>query len=387
MRRVRAATVGILPAGALGVSLFHHLTGGTTRIDGGVFFLERAGSQSAAALRHSGGLSIAVPPGLRRVPAGLLHGDLLKVFEDAALPEVLLLCPNPDQLPLILDSVVPLLERMSERGELVPGFLFPALVLASNGIYYQRLRQQFIERLEESTLLGRLPDLWPELMPHIVGHLLRGVTIQTGLRDGSGRDAVYHPGPPGITRLAGGNAALREHTCALLRGRGGWFELARDSSATRLEFDKAMVNLSTNLLGQFYAIDDAGRFTPLRVREIATPAHEGEIRQLTRHVFAVGRAVKAYGAEESFDAIFAQAMETTHDHDEHVPSSLQWLGLRLRQGRLDPKLTPTEEWLLEPLIRYAHAAGLHATGEYFEALKRQALARLALAAGALEKGS
>ena len=98
------------------------------------------------------------------------------------------------------------------------------------------------------------------------------------------------------------------------------------------------------------------------------------------HVFAIGRAVKAYGADEFFDTILQNVLATTHQHDDHVPSSLQWIGLHLRQGVLTPKLTPTEEWLLDPLIRYAHAAGLQESGNYFEALKARALAKLALAA-------
>ena len=379
MRRVREGTIGLLPAGALGVSFFHHLTAERGHDDGDVFFLERIGSQSTAALKQAGGFRLAGRKGIERVPPTVFHGDLLQAFEEKALPEVLLLCPNPDQLPPILDTVVRLFERMGERDELVDGFPFPALVLGSNGIYFQRLRQQFIERLEESTLLGRLPDLWPDLMPHIIGHLLRGVTIQTGLREGAGPEAIYRPGPRGITRLAGGEAKLRQRACELLRGRGGWFELAPYGSATRLEFDKAMVNLSTNLLGQFYGLE-AGRFTPLRVREIVTAEHEREIRDLARHVFEVGRAVKAYGAGEKFEEVFANMLETTHQHDEHIPSSVQWLALRLRQGDLEPKLTPTEEWLLEPLIRYAHAAGLRETGDYFEKLKRRAIENLKAAA-------
>jgi hypothetical protein len=75
-------------------------------------------------------------------------------------------------------------------------------------------------------------------------------------------------------------------------------------------------------------------------------------------------------------------LETTHEHDDHIPSSLQWIGLRLRQGKLEPQLTPTEEWLLDPLIRYAHAAGLHEAGDYFSALKKRAIEKLALAAKA-----
>ncbi|HEY0551527.1 MAG TPA: hypothetical protein VGF13_18125, partial [Verrucomicrobiae bacterium] len=271
MHRVRAGAIGILPAGALGVALFHQLTRKLAANEGAVFFLERSASRSAAALRAKGELLISVEGRLHRVPTeNLLRGDLLAAFERSELPEVLLLCPNPDQLPPILDAVVQLLERMNECGELTAQFEFPIIVLSSNGIYYQRLRQQFIERLEESTLLGRLPDLWPDIMPRLVGRLLRGVTIQTGLRDGAGAEAVYHPGPSGITRLAGGGAGARARACALLRERGGWFELAEHSSATRLEFDKAMVNLIANLLGQLHAIDERGDFHLLRVREIVT---------------------------------------------------------------------------------------------------------------------
>lgn len=47
---------------------------------------------------------------------------------------------------------------------------------------------------------------------------------------------------------------------------------------------------------------------------------------------------------------------------------------------MEPKLTPTEEWLLDPLIRYAHAAGLDDTGRYFEELKERVIGKLRLAA-------
>ena len=381
MPRVRPGTIGIMPAGALGVALFYHLTRKLTANDGTVFFLERTASRSADAVRAKGELVIRDEDRLHRIAtANLLRRDLLATFEQRELPEVLLLCPNPDQLPGILNTAVQLLERMHERAELTPQFEFPTLVLCSNGIYYQRLRQQFIERLEESTLLGRLPDLWPDLMPRIVGRLIRGVTIQTGLRDGAGDEAVYEPGPPGITRLAGGEQSVRVRAGELLSGRGGWFELAENSSATRLEFDKGMVTLISNLLSQLQAIDDGGNFRPLRVKEIVTAEHAAEIRALTGHVVAIGRAVRAYSAEESFDVILQNVLAITHQHDDHVPSSLQWLGLRLRQGSLEPKLTPTEEWLLNPLIRYAHAAGLNDSAEYFEALKSQALDKLTRAA-------
>jgi len=371
-------SVGITPAGALGVSFFYHLTQQLQKIDGRVFFLERQGSASSAALQQKGELLIADARKTHHVPtASLFKPSLLACFEASSLPEVLLVCPNPDQLLGVISEYVTLMEAAYEAGELesVP---LPVMVLCSNGIYFQRIRQIYIEKIEEATLLGRLPDLWPDLMPRIVGRLLRGVTIQTAVREGSGSGTIYRPGPRGITRIAGGDAVSRGQCCALLAGLGGWFELAAHSSATRLEFDKAMVNLASNLLGQLYAIDDKGNFTLLRINQIIVPEHELEIRNLCLHVFAVGRAVRAYEASDEFSDLFERLKVTLQPHASHTPSSLQWIALRLRTGSLDLNVPPTEAWLLDPLIRYARSAGLDEAVQYFEELKEQLVAKLRL---------
>jgi hypothetical protein len=373
--RLRQA-IGILPAGALGVSLFYHLTRELREIRGDVYFIARTGSASAKELSHERKLRVADEKGTHEIDAAeLLKPDLLSCAVAGELPEVLVVCPNPDQLLGVITDIVQLLEKAYERGELEQ-LPMPAVVLSSNGIYYQRLRQIFIEKLEEATLLGRLPDLWPDIMPKIVGRFLRGVTIQTGLREGTGAGAVYRPGPRGITRLAGGDQGVRERCCEMLASRGAWVELALNSSATRLEFDKGIINLATNLLGQLYAIDETGRFTPLRVEQILTPEREPEVRKLASEVFAVGQAVRAYAKTDEFEQIYRPLRETLDLHRAHVPSSLQWVGLRLRTGQLAGELTPTENWLLEPLIRYARSAGLEQSAEYFESLKHRLLEKL-----------
>ncbi len=371
--------VGILPAGALGVSFFYHLTQQLQNIDGGVFFIERVGSASAQAIRQGGYLRIADAAQIHSTPAPpLFKGDLLTCFQRGVLPEVVLVCPNPDQLLSVLSGMVSLLERIFDQGGGDVDAL-PIFVLCSNGIYFQRVRLIFIEKIEEAALLGRLPDLWPDIMPHVVGRLLRGVTMQTGVREGFGAETIYRPGPHGVTRISGGEAASRERCCRILQAKGGWFEEAVQGSATRLEFDKGMVNLATNLMGQLYAIDDQGRFTPLTIRDILK-GHEAEIRELCLQVFIVGQAVRVYEQNDDFEEIFAKVMEILHLHETHIPSSLQWVALKYGQRALEPKLTPTEAWLLTPLIRYARSAGLDATTGYFEDLKKSLLHKLILAA-------
>lgn len=384
MASAKAGRVGILPAGALGVSFFYHLTRHARKIDGDVYFLERAGSASGKALREGGQIAIADEDGLHHVPTeGIFKPDLLACYEDNSLPDLVMVCPNPDQLTGVMGNLVELLERIYQKGQLEPAALpFPLVVLSSNGIYYQRLRLWFVEKLEESVLFGRLPELWPDLMGVIVGRLLRGVTLQSGIREGSGSATVYRPGPRAITQIGGGSETLRRRCCETLQERGGWFEPKADGSATRLEFDKAMLNLSTNALGQRYAIDDSGRLTVLAIRDMIGPERQAAIRDLFWHVFQVGLAVKVYGPEDRFEEICTQCMKSLHLHESHIPSSLQWVALRYRQGTLEPALSPTEAWLLDPLIRFAYGAGLDDSAQYFEDLKRSLLHKLELAARA-----
>lgn len=383
MSRLAPGEIGILPAGALGVSIYYHLMGGRPEAEGIACFLERPGSRSAAALRQAGELVVSAAGRTHRLSvASRVRPDPVTCFREGRLPEVLLICTNPDQLLEVISVCVQLLEAIAAAGELrVDGLPFPAVVLCANGIYHQRVRQVFVEKLEEATLFGRLPDLWPDLMPTIVGRWLRGVTIQTGVRDGAGADTVYHPGPRGITRIAGGAPAIRRRVVGLCAGTGAWFVDAGETTPTRIEFDKAVVNLASNLIGLLAAIDERGRFHPLKVAEILDPALRERIDHLAAEVFRIGRAVKAYAPADELAALLNHLHATLEEHSEHVPSSVQWVGMQLRRGRLAPRLTPTEQWLLDPLVKYARSAGLEPTVGYLEDLKTELVTRLKLAAG------
>jgi len=381
MPLLRPGTIGILPAGALGVALYFHLTRELREVDDRVRFFARRGSASGEALRAAARLRVKVGGEIREVAHPALWApDLLASAEAGALPEVVLVCPQPDQLLGGITVAVQLIEWLHRAGRLgADAAELPVFILCSNGIYFQRVRQFLVEKLEESTLLGRLPDLWPALMPRLVGKFLRGVTIQTGQREGDGAAAVYRPGPPGRTLLAGGDPAVRARCAALLGARGGWFEVAPPSSPTRVEFDKALINLAANLLGQLAAIDDAGDFRLLAVQEIFGNEGSAEARELIERVVEIGRAVGAYTADDDLETIWRETLTSARKVADHIPSSLQWIEQQLRLGQLRPRLTPTETWLLEPLIRYAHAAGLEDAARYFEKLTARVEQRLALA--------
>lgn len=379
MTAIQKGSIGILPPGALGVGFFYHLTRELAQLDEDTFFIERRHSKSAASLRESGQIAIATPEGIHNIACDrFLKPDLLTCCESGDLPEIVLVCTNPDQILDVITGIVELSVRLHDAGQLLqPEPPLPLFILCANGIYFQRFRQIFVEKIEEAILFGRLPELWPDAMPKVVCRLLRGITIQTGLREGGGARTLYRPGPKGQTRIAGGDARTRQRCLEILaEDRNGWFEQAPYSSATRLEFDKALINLTSNLLGQICAIDDRGEFTPLNAGQVLESAPAEEIRELLHRVFRVGQMVRAYDLREDFEVIFQEAIATVAAHATHTPSSIQWVEMNLRRGTLKPEITPTESWLLEPLIRYARASGLEETAAYFQTLKERLTTKL-----------
>jgi hypothetical protein len=255
----------------------------------------------------------------------------------------------------------------------------PIMILSSNGIYHERVRRFLVELLEESMLYGRLPDLWNDWMGLIVGKLIRGVTVQTGYREGTGADAVFCAGASAKTTLAGGEPGKRRRCAELLQGLGGWFEAANAEPPVRVEFDKALVNLWSNLLGQLKAIDAHGEFRLLCIREIFSDSEGAELRELSSHLFAIGQAVRAYRPDEDFEQLHDNTLRLSKSAGEHFPSSLKWIESQLNAGTLSPQLTPTEKWLLDPLVHYARTAGLEDAADYFSSLRLRIEQKLALA--------
>jgi hypothetical protein len=368
-----AKPLGILPIGALGVAFYFHLTAGQPETQERVAFLSRRAGDGNERWREESTLAIETPTGRLSLPlAGKLAGSLPDAASSGRMPEIVLVCTNPDQLFDVISDYTAAVEIEHRSGRLRNGTSrLPLLILCANGIYFQRIRRSFIELLEESTLLGRLPDLWPDIMPIVVGKLMRGVTIQTSLRSGSGSAAVYRPGPPGRTLLTGGDQAARAAAAKTLADCGGWFEDAGHSLPTRIEFDKALVNLAINAFGQLAAIDEQGHFQLLTVGEIGRPSQHGRILELVEAVMHVGRGVGVYTADESPRAVFEQTIKWMSPASHHVPSSLQWLQQRISSGTLGLGLTPTEKWLLEPLQHYARSLGDSHAIRYFEGLEHE----------------
>jgi hypothetical protein len=351
-------TVSIVPPGALGVGFAWQLQNSAPK--GTWCFRPRCENSSwLASFQHSGQLPLAVS--INGTDPAVYNFPLAPSFRTepgGKRPDCVLFVGNPDQIIPFLRELVTRLESIwrenPDRAFLVEAN--PKVVLCSNGIYFQRMRQVWIELLEESTLLGRLPDLWPDMMPNLVGRLFRGVTLQTGQRLGSGNDAIYVPGPPGLTRLSGTDRKGCAQLSDQLKKLGLLTEAQNSISPTRLEFDKALVNLTSNLLGQITALRPDGIFRPKRVRDVYCPENAATVQAMTEVIWRTGKSVNAY-CEETIDDLSTMLEKITSNHADHIPSGLQTLETSWKDGSLEQGIGSTERWILEPLKKFARSSG------------------------------
>jgi hypothetical protein len=127
--------LGVHPPGALGVAFFVHA--------GAECFIGRGGDGITQPLKDFGTLNLDDDGTLRSIPLrARIFANLLETDALDRMPELLLVCCNPDQLGLFTGELVRFLENLSERGRLqAPEDVrreVPILLILPNGILAER---------------------------------------------------------------------------------------------------------------------------------------------------------------------------------------------------------------------------------------------------------
>ncbi|MCK9391820.1 MAG: hypothetical protein M0Q01_09715 [Syntrophales bacterium] len=346
-------SIGIMPAGALGVAFYHHLTGGNLDRDD-VIFLDRPAGGDSTALRRSDSLHIKYDGKSFTIPTqDRFLGGIIECYDEAKLPELIMVATNPDQIDSVLQGILLLLEWMRDEGTLESKPLeFPYFLFVANGIYFNRTRYRYVELLERAFMEGRLPDLWPDIAPQLVCRLMRGPTMVLGHRTGQGAGAVYHPGYKGPTLISGGDVTSRQRVRTLLADRGLPVEIA-DQSPVSIELRKALMNLIGNLFGVIYSVGDEGWFRSRSLGEIVVPEHYSEFVELGEHVYSIARAIRAVPDDAYFTDIWPKIRDQIKSLASHYPSTVQSIAQLIADGTVLPEMTPNEAWLLNPLKELA----------------------------------
>ncbi|HUU83327.1 MAG TPA: AMP-binding protein [Phycisphaerae bacterium] len=369
--------LGVHPPGALGVAFFVHA--------GAECFIGRGGDGITQPLKEGGTLNLDDRGTVRsillreRIVANLLEAHALD-----RMPELLLVCCNPDQLGLFTAEMTHFLENLTARGRLrsVEDIRreVPILLILPNGILSEQTLSTYEEQLEESVLMGRLGGVTEEMVRCLLGRVVRGVSLQAGGRRGSGADTIYVLERQGAVVFAGGGEFERDRVEDVLRAHGYPFTHARGVPGTRVEFDKAMISIVLNVGGLIHTVKPNGELIDLRMGDLCKdPSKADFVHEITQAVFDVGQAAGAYPADVTYDEIWAKHRATILAHSGHVTSSLKTFRDALGAGLRSVKLFSNEEWILTPLRRYAGNAGLKKEEALFGSLQREVRAAMARA--------
>ncbi|MBI3955002.1 hypothetical protein HY338_01045 [Candidatus Gottesmanbacteria bacterium] len=361
--------IGIYAPGALGMAMAHNL--GTDK------FITRAGSRSARLFANDVDLHIVTGEGQNQTQS-TLHGKfspgLVETYKSGSLPEVVIACPNADKAPDLVAELVDLtyafaddcVLHVTSEGELCGLDRLPAIVLASNGILDESVRErvgQVMLSIATDEQTGEaLASAWLE-------KIVRGLSYVSAERSGFGLAATYKPSTVGVVTLTGGEQETRERIIKLTKERGGIRFLDRGSETVEYEWRKAYTNLMTNVLALTLCFDHR-KGTPRlnipvgRILQRMKPANsatytelEGE-RELFEHLGKAFYAIaKNKGLFRDFETwqdfnqkVFLDPIKDPQSFYTHVPSSLQMVANQVRIGKLADGIPPNEEQIIAALI-------------------------------------
>ena len=374
---LRIGELGVHPPGALGVAFYVHA--------GAECFVGRGGDGISQPLKEVGSLQLMDQGRVRAVPlSGRILANLLEADALDRMPELLLVCCNPDQLALYTGEMTRFLENLSERGRLNTlediGRRVPVSLILPNGILAEQTIRTYEEQIQESVLMGRLPGINDAEIRALLDRVVRAVSLQAGGRKGVGKDTIYILERKGSLVFAGGGERERERVESILAAHDYPFIHAKGVPGTRVEFDKGMISIVLNVGGLIHMVKPDGDLIDLRMGDLCKDPSKAEfVTRITRAVFDMGQAAGAYPAEASYDEIWAGHCATILAHANHVTSSLKTFRDALNAGLKTVKLFSNEEWILTPLARYAANAGFKAEEILFRDLKREVQGAMARA--------
>ena len=181
---LRIGELGVHPPGALGVAFYVHA--------GAECFVGRGGDGISQPLKEVGSLQLMDQGRVRAVPlSGRILANLLEADALDRMPELLLVCCNPDQLALYTGEMTRFLENLSERGRLNTlediGRRVPVSLILPNGILAEQTIRTYEEQIQESVLMGRLPGINDAEIRALLDRVVRAVSLQAGGRKGVAR--------------------------------------------------------------------------------------------------------------------------------------------------------------------------------------------------------
>lgn len=273
------------------------------------------------------------------------------------IPEVVLFSPPNHRLILAIEEIIYTIEKIIRTGYInlkndVDVYI-PKFVMLSNGIYYD----QVIEYITKN-----LKYVEKDILEEIKGNFVRATTLQSGVRTGIGEDIIFIPGQKGNINITGGSKSVRDKIISLFNKYDYPIFDMGDVEVRNVEFEKALLSISSNGVQLSSILDDKDRFRSLTLGDLISDKKIQErskkmIHTMTSIGIKTGMLRHKYlekDLQQSIDIISQEMWEKLRKKSEidssHIVSSIAIVSERYRLGTLENKLPALEENIINYVL-------------------------------------
>lgn len=186
---MKKGRIGIMPIGALNIAFASYIQGIDT-------FIESRKTHYNVGRK----LTICIDNEKKEITlTNENYTNDINSLVNGRMPEIILFSPPNHRLMSTLDQVIAMFLKILEQNAVIP-----KLVMLSNGIYYDDVMNHV------TTNFGSIDN---NIREKIKGNIIRGTTLQTGIRiesEKNGRYTIFKPGTKGSITIAGAKNLEKE---------------------------------------------------------------------------------------------------------------------------------------------------------------------------------
>ena len=260
--------IGIMPIGALSVAFVSYIQGVGTFIESGKTHY-KIGDKLKIFLHNEIKEIVLTEENYT--------DNIMSLAINGRLPEIILFSPPNHRLISVLDEVIDMIGEILKLRNIncvesnIDKYI-PKFVMLSNGIYYDDVMSYLTKNFENTD---------ENIREQIKGNFVRATTHQTGTRMESDIGYVFKPGTKGGITITGGSKESRERVISLFKKYDYPVSEMEGEPVKRIEFDKAVINLSANAVQLSLLFGDDGKIRDLTMGDLVS---DRKMRQLCKRI-------------------------------------------------------------------------------------------------------
>lgn len=379
---LRKDRIGIMPIGALSIAFAGYIHGVDTFIESG-----------KAHYIVGEKLKISLGDEIKKIylTEENYTNNITSLALNGRLPEMILFSPPNHRLMSVLNEVINMIfgiiepRRINLEDDIIN--YIPKFVMLSNGIYYDDVMIYLTKRFK---------SVDDNVREKIKGNFVRATTMQTGTRlegEDSLKEPIFVPGTKSSITIAGGSKESRKRIIELFNKFGYPVSEMEGEEVRRIEFDKAIVNLSANAVQLSLLYDEEGKVHNYTLGDLVSDRKVQEMcKKIIHTMVSIGVKAGIYKndnqtvkdkyeyQQQLIDTISLEKWEKMEEKSKidnvHIVSTIATIIERYRKRKSENKparIPPLEENIINYLLKLSYENNLVEEKKVIEDLRNSIL--------------